>query len=43
MATSNASLVDIALLAGFSSQSHFNRTFKEIMGFTPVQYKKNLG
>jgi AraC family transcriptional regulator len=42
MATSNASLVDIALSAGFSSQSHFNRTFKEIMGFTPVQYKKNL-
>jgi AraC family transcriptional regulator len=42
MATSNASLVDIALSAGFSSQSHFTRTFKEIMGFTPAQYKKNL-
>jgi len=33
------SLVDIALAAGFSHQSHFNRIFKQHTGLTPGQYR----
>ncbi len=42
LANSEAPLVDIALAAGFCSQSHFTRTFKLLTGFTPSQYRKNL-
>ncbi|MGQ0760818.1 MAG: helix-turn-helix transcriptional regulator [Acidobacteriota bacterium] len=35
----DATLVDIALAAGFYDQSHFSRTFKQIMGLTPGQYR----
>ncbi len=41
LANSEASLVEIALSAGFCSQSHFTRTFKLLTGFTPSQYRKN--
>lgn len=34
-----APLVDIALAAGFSHQSHFSRTFKRLTGLTPAQYR----
>jgi len=35
-------LSQIALLAGFSDQSHFSRTFKVQTGMTPVQYRERL-
>lgn len=37
--TSDASLVEIAFAAGFSNQPHFSRTFKQLTGLTPAQYK----
>lgn len=37
---SNKSLARIALAVGFYDQSHFSRTFKRLMGMTPVQYRK---
>lgn len=32
-------LNEIALMAGFSDQSHFGRTFKNITGMTPLQFQ----
>jgi AraC family transcriptional regulator len=32
-------LVAIAVAAGFSDQSHFNRTFKQLMNMTPSEYR----
>jgi AraC family transcriptional regulator len=37
-----ASLVDIALTAGFADQSHFSRTFKKIVGTSPSQFRSSL-
>jgi AraC-like DNA-binding protein len=37
---SDASLVDIALQTGFSSQSHLSNTFKQIVGATPKGYRE---
>ncbi len=31
---------EIALAAGFSDQSHLNKTFKSLFGFTPSEYRK---
>lgn len=39
ISTSDASLSEIALTAGFFDQSHFARTFKTYTGFTPGQYR----
>lgn len=36
---SDASLVEIALSAGFPEQSHFSRTFKRLIGQTPSEYR----
>jgi len=33
------SLTDIAVAAGFYDQGHFSRTFKQIVGLTPGQYR----
>jgi AraC family transcriptional regulator len=37
--SSDIPLVEIALSAGFSSQSHFSRTFKQFTGMSPAQYR----
>jgi len=37
-----ASLGEIAHAAGFSDQSHFNKTFKTAFGLTPAEYRKTF-
>jgi AraC family transcriptional regulator len=39
LAHTEAPLADIAARAGFSDQSHFNRTFKKMVGMAPSQYR----
>lgn len=39
--SSDASLVQIALSAGFSSQSHFSRMFKRYTGTTPTEFRSS--
>ena len=39
LATSESTIVDIALATGFCDQSHFTRTFKKIVGIAPSQYR----
>ncbi len=39
ISTSKDSLVNIALAAGFSNQSHFSRIFKQVTGMSPAQYR----
>jgi AraC family transcriptional regulator len=36
------SLIDIALACGFSSHGHFSNTFRQIVGVTPSEYRRNL-
>jgi AraC family transcriptional regulator len=40
LTTTNIPLAEIALLAGFADQSHFTRTFKQILGVPPSQYRE---
>ena len=35
------SLIDIALACGFSSHAHFSNTFRQIVGVTPSEYRRN--
>jgi AraC family transcriptional regulator len=42
MATGQSSILEIALLLGFSSQSHFTVTFRKATGTTPRQFLGNL-
>lgn len=37
------SVMEIAELTGFDSQTHFGRVFKGILGLTPLQYRKQPG
>lgn len=39
----DSSLTNIAYDCGFSDQSHFIRNFKQIVGTTPLHYKKMMG
>jgi len=39
LSTSDMPLIEIALAAGFSQQSHFTKTFKKLTGLTPNQYR----
>jgi len=36
---STQSLATIAVSAGFADQSHFSKTFKRLVGMTPIQYR----
>lgn len=38
--TSSTKIAEIAEMVGFSSSSHFSRTFKLVTGLSPQQYKK---
>ena len=40
--TTDAPLVEIALAAGFSDQSHFSKTFKRQTGMSPAIFKKSF-
>jgi AraC family transcriptional regulator len=37
---SEKAMSEIALAAGFSDQSHFNRSFKREVGMSPSQYRE---
>jgi len=39
---SNSTLVEIALAAGFSDQSHFCHTFKRAIGMTPAEFRSAI-
>lgn len=41
LSTSDIPLVQIALAAGFSSQSHFSRLFKRHIGMTPTEFRSS--
>lgn len=36
------SLIDIAAMCGFSSQSHMSRVFRQLLGMTPSEYRNSL-
>jgi AraC family transcriptional regulator len=42
LATSDTPLVEIAILSGFSDQSHFTKTFRRQMRMTPGEFRRNL-
>ncbi|HEV8370176.1 MAG TPA: AraC family transcriptional regulator [Pyrinomonadaceae bacterium] len=42
LANSESPLAYIALAAGFCDQSHFNRTFKRLIGIAPSEYRKSI-
>jgi AraC family transcriptional regulator len=38
----SASLIDIAAICGFSSQSHLSTVFRQLRGMTPTEYRRSL-
>jgi AraC family transcriptional regulator len=42
ISTSEASLTDIALAAGFYDQSHFSKAFRQLTGMTPAQFRRSI-
>jgi AraC family transcriptional regulator len=42
LATSDAPLIEVALAAGFSDQSHFTRAFRRRMRMTPGEFRRNF-
>lgn len=43
LGSTNKKLEEIAAYLGFSSQSHFQNTFKKYAGLTPIEYRKSCG
>ena len=43
LATSSLPLAEIALLAGFSDQSHLSRRFRDHYGMTPHRFRRQNG
>jgi AraC-like DNA-binding protein len=41
--TGSTPLSQVALDLGFSSQSHFTRLFRDLTGFTPASYRRQIG
>lgn len=35
-------IIDIAASCGFASQAHFSRVFRQIVGVTPMQYRRDI-
>jgi transcriptional regulator GlxA family with amidase domain len=35
-------LVDIAFACGFSSHTHMSRMFRQVIGITPSEYRRNV-
>jgi AraC family transcriptional regulator len=35
-------IIDIAVSCGFASQAHFSRVFRQIVGVTPMQYRRDI-
>ena len=42
MRQERASLIDIAAACGFSSHAHMSRLFRQMIGLTPTDYRRNL-
>ncbi|MEL7530394.1 MAG: helix-turn-helix transcriptional regulator [Bacteroidota bacterium] len=42
MRNAQSSLTEVAYMSGFSDQSHFCRVFKQVFGYTPLQYRKKF-
>lgn len=42
LATTDESLVEIALVTGFCDQSHFTKRFRRAVGMTPLAYRKRF-
>jgi AraC-like DNA-binding protein len=34
-------MAEIAYKVGFNSQAYFNKSFQDLFGFSPTDYKKN--
>jgi len=42
MKNTSLRIIDIAASCGFASQAHFSRVFRQIVGVTPMQYRRDI-
>jgi AraC family transcriptional regulator len=42
LANRNANLIDVAIVCGFSSQSHLTTVFRKMVGVTPAEFRRDL-
>ena len=42
MRLGSMSLIDVAAHCGFSSHAHMSRVFRQLLGVTPSEYRRNL-